>query len=646
MTDIIDIIFLNSSNNVIEEINVKKPQSYFDLLSTIKIKLKKVPNNFKIFYKTDNNAEKEILNNEEYKLSKDILFIQEKKELDKSIFSSIYDKLSESNKEILDDKYNCYICSVIIKNERPLFCYICQKNFHKNCLKNWDFTRKRQNLNLSCPNCRNELPFEEWKEKLNFEENRINDGELIEKLNDYKMNSKIYEKINQIKENKLCILEDKYNKCIECKNNYLKNILLKFKKINEIIAYSNNIINESIDNFNKIQINDIFKSILQNLDILFNYINDTNINKNNKKYLKKEENRKIENKIINNFVEENAESSEDSKYSEKSKKTEESEESEISQDLEGNYVTIIYKHARMKIPLKFIEEILFLKKKIFDAMNIHPNYQKLFLYKNNKLEKSEWEPDLDSYDTIIGFKIKEKIQLKLFLPFHFETEYGLNFTLDIFHDHKIIEIKNKIEKLYKIPNDNQIFIFDNGKLENNHKTLFKYYKINYSKPPQKPEHILIKHKYHKNIKFTIMIRDKTEKIIMDYFDTIDNLYNILSKKAGKNIDINYYVLKFGETYIYKKNEILNNYFNDSHKVSLLLIKSSMKINIYTLNKKKIILICQLWDTIENILENIEELENIDKNKYCLSFNGIILENQKNLIDYNIQNDNELNLLLK
>ena len=646
MTDIIDIIFLNSSNNVIEEINVKKPQSYFDLLSTIKIKLKKVPNNFKIFYKTDNNAEKEILNNEEYKLSKDILFIQEKKELDKSIFSSIYDKLSESNKEILDDKYNCYICSVIIKNERPLFCYICQKNFHKNCLKNWDFTRKRQNLNLSCPNCRNELPFEEWKEKLNFEENRINDGELIEKLNDYKMNSKIYEKINQIKENKLCILEDKYNKCIECKNNYLKNILLKFKKINEIIAYSNNIINESIDNFNKIQINDIFKSILQNLDILFNYINDTNINKNNKKYLKKEENRKIENKIINNFVEENAESSEDSKYSEKSKKTEESEESEISQDLEGNYVTIIYKHARMKIPLKFIEEILFLKKKIFDAMNIHPNYQKLFLYKNNKLEKSEWEPDLDSYDTIIGFKIKEKIQLKLFLPFHFETEYGLNFTLDIFHDHKIIEIKNKIEKLYKIPNDNQIFIFDNGKLENNHKTLFKYYKINYSKPPQKPEHILIKHKYHKNIKFTIMIRDKTEKIIMDYFDTIDNLYNILSKKAGKNIDINYYVLKFGETYIYKKNEILNNYFNDSHKVSLLLIKSSMKINIYTLNKKKIILICQLWDTIENILENIEELENFDKNKYCLSFNGIILENQKNLIDYNIQNDNELNLLLK
>ena len=646
MTDIIDIIFLNSSNNVIEEINVKKPQSYFDLLSTIKIKLKKVPNNFKIFYKTDNNAEKEILNNEEYKLSKDILFIQEKKELDKSIFSSIYDKLSESNKEILDDKYNCYICSVIIKNERPLFCYICQKNFHKNCLKNWDFTRKRQNLNLSCPNCRNELPFEEWKEKLNFEENRINDGELIEKLNDYKMNSKIYEKINQIKENKLCILEDKYNKCIECKNNYLKNILLKFKKINEIIAYSNNIINESIDNFNKIQINDIFKSILQNLDILFNYINDTNTNKNNKKYLKKEENRKIENKIINNFVEENAESSEDSKYSEKSKKTEESEESEISQDLEGNYVTIIYKHARMKIPLKFIEEILFLKKKIFDAMNIHPNYQKLFLYKNNKLEKSEWEPDLDSYDTIIGFKIKEKIQLKLFLPFHFETEYGLNFTLDIFHDHKIIEIKNKIEKLYKIPNDNQIFIFDNGKLENNHKTLFKYYKINYSKPPQKPEHILIKHKYHKNIKFTIMIRDKTEKIIMDYFDTIDNLYNILSKKAGKNIDINYYVLKFGETYIYKKNEILNNYFNDSHKVSLLLIKSSMKINIYTLNKKKIILICQLWDTIENILENIEELENFDKNKYCLSFNGIILENQKNLIDYNIQNDNELNLLLK
>ena len=624
MTDRIDIIFLNLSNNIIEEINVKKPQSYFDLLSTIKIKLKKVPNNFKLFYRTDNNIEKEILDNEEYKLSKDILFIKEKKESDKSIFSLNYDKLSESKKEILDYKYNCYICSIIIKNEQPLFCYICQKIFHKNCLKIWDITRKSQNQNLSCPNCRKELPFEEWKEKLDFEENRINDGELIEKLNDYKMTSKINEKINQIKDNKLCILEDKYNKCVECKNNYLKDILLKIKKINELI-----------DNFNKIQTNDIFKSILQNLDILFNYINDTNTN--NKKYLKKEE---------NNFDEENSESSEDSKYSEKSKKTEESEESEISQDLEGNSVTIIYKHARTKIPLKFIEEILFMKKKIFDAMNIHPNYQKLFLYKNNKFEKSEWEPNLDSYDTIIGFKIKEKIQLKLFLPFHFETEYGFNFTLDIFHDDKIIEIKNKIEKLYKIPIDNQIFIFENGKLENNYKALFKYYKINYSKPPQKPEHILIKHKYNKNIKFTIIIRDKTEKIIMDYFDTVNNLYNILSKKAGKNIDINYYVLKYGETFIYKKNEILNNYFNDSYKVSLLLIKSSMKINIYALNKKKIILICHPWDTIENILENIEESENFDKNKYCLSFNGIILENKKNLNDYNIQNDNELNLLLK
>ena len=46
-----------------------------------------------------------------------------------------YNKLSESKQDILDEKYNCYICNSNIKNENPYFCYICQKIFHEKCLK-------------------------------------------------------------------------------------------------------------------------------------------------------------------------------------------------------------------------------------------------------------------------------------------------------------------------------------------------------------------------------------------------------------------------------------------------------------------------------------------------------------------------------
>ena len=39
----------------------------------------------------------------------------------------------------------------------------CQKIYHEQCLKDWEIKRKSVNLNLFCPNCRNELPFEQWE---------------------------------------------------------------------------------------------------------------------------------------------------------------------------------------------------------------------------------------------------------------------------------------------------------------------------------------------------------------------------------------------------------------------------------------------------------------------------------------------------
>ena len=73
-----------------------------------------------------------------------------------------YNNLPESERDKLDEKYNCFICSEKIKNEKPLFCYICQKIFHNNCLKNWGIKKNLQNEELNCPDCRNKLSFEQF----------------------------------------------------------------------------------------------------------------------------------------------------------------------------------------------------------------------------------------------------------------------------------------------------------------------------------------------------------------------------------------------------------------------------------------------------------------------------------------------------
>ena len=154
----INIFLLDNLNNE-KEVLINKPETYQELLKYLNNKNKL----YEIFIYENNKI---IINNEDkYKLIKDIIFIKEinKDDLEKSIFSINYDKLSESKQDILDEKYSCNICSIIIKNEKPYLCYKCQKIFHEKCLNNWDKKCKEEGKNLSCPNCRNELPKEKWK---------------------------------------------------------------------------------------------------------------------------------------------------------------------------------------------------------------------------------------------------------------------------------------------------------------------------------------------------------------------------------------------------------------------------------------------------------------------------------------------------
>ena len=142
----INVFLLDKSDNIKEALKIKKSITYKQLLDEVRQKSNNMPEHYEIFI-LENNDKKMIINDEEkFKKIDNILFIKETPNslLMQSLFSSAYNKLPESEKEKLDEKYNCILCSTMIKKENPYLCYICQKIFHEKCLKNWDERCKQQ----------------------------------------------------------------------------------------------------------------------------------------------------------------------------------------------------------------------------------------------------------------------------------------------------------------------------------------------------------------------------------------------------------------------------------------------------------------------------------------------------------------------
>ena len=295
-----DIFLLDNLNNKKEEINIIKPKNYQKILQQIRKKFKNISEYYEIFIIDKNNKEIIIDNENKYKQIGDILFVRELDEdiLEQSIFEMNYNKLSESKQEILDDKYNCNICSIIIKNEKPYLCYKCQKIFHEKCLKEWDKTCKSQDKELICPNCRNELPIEEWNKKLDYEDDRKDNANLLNEINEYKLNNNMNNNIAVIKDKKINELKDNSKKQNELINKYeeyidktikiFKNILNEISSIHNSLKLEsnkklNNLININKDNFHNLNIDDLSKVINKELEQFKSYImNNKKISVNQK----------------------------------------------------------------------------------------------------------------------------------------------------------------------------------------------------------------------------------------------------------------------------------------------------------------------------------------------------------------------------
>ena len=282
------IFLLDNLNNAIKLINIMKSNDYQELLTEVR-KIPDLPENYEIFSLDEMNQKIIIDNNEKFKLINDILFIGPKniKFLENSLFAINYNRLSESKQDVLDQKYNCYICTLIIKNEKPYFCYKCQKIYHENCLKDWEKKRKSENLNLSCPNCRNELPIEQWEKKLDYEENRKLDANFLEMKNNMKLNNFVNKGHNLIKDNKINSLKDNNSKLNELISKYkiyieetfkiFKDIINKIHIIHSLIKFQtnhklNNLKNNFVLNFEHLEIGDISNIVIEELNLFENYI--------------------------------------------------------------------------------------------------------------------------------------------------------------------------------------------------------------------------------------------------------------------------------------------------------------------------------------------------------------------------------------
>ena len=281
-----DIYLLDNLNRTKSRVNIIKPKSFQQLLIQINQIFRNISKYYELFIIDTNNKEIKIDNQGKYNIIGNTLFIREvnKDLVEQSLFERNYNQLTESKQEILDNKYNCTICAIIIKNEKPYLCYKCQKIFHDKCLKDWDKACKSHNKKLSCPNCRNELPLEKWNKKLDYEDNRKDDANLMNKINEYKINNNMNNNINKIKDEKIKKYENYINKTIEI----FKNILNKMNDINRSLKLGNNIkLNNLLNNYtlNINNINDISNVINEEIDKFYIYIQNANkimINNNNR----------------------------------------------------------------------------------------------------------------------------------------------------------------------------------------------------------------------------------------------------------------------------------------------------------------------------------------------------------------------------
>ena len=190
----------NNTDYKIEQIN--RPNTYKDLIDIIKQKIN--PKSYKLFYLSKERLKVPIDEKEEGWKQEENIFLEKKFVL--SIKGSYFHQMTQGSpddkKDELEDKYSCLLCGDDVKNEKPIYCYNCQKVFHKKCFDIYKQKKEKENKKiLACPACTTEFPFDIWRTDIGYLEKREKEAKIFKLENDNFW--KMYLKFNEEKQEKM-----------------------------------------------------------------------------------------------------------------------------------------------------------------------------------------------------------------------------------------------------------------------------------------------------------------------------------------------------------------------------------------------------------------------------------------------------------